>query len=90
MCTCLQGWINNYRKQSKRFFIDLKDGSTNEHLQVLLDRDLCKQNLGFGDAVTVTGEIGTAPRGHIELRANKFELNGILPNAYGASYTNTK
>lgn len=71
-----QGWINNYRKQSKRVFIDLKDGSSNEHLQVLLDRDLCKQNFGFGDAITITGEIGTAPRGHIELRAKKYEING--------------
>lgn len=32
--------------------------------------------IGYGDAITVSGKIGMAPRGHLELRAEKIELKG--------------
>lgn len=77
----VRGWIDNFRKQSKFVFLDVKDGSTNEHLQVMIDRETHKKNsdLGYGATVTITGVVGTAPRGHLELRANHFKLNGICP-----------
>ncbi|XP_055300463.1 probable asparagine--tRNA ligase, mitochondrial [Sitodiplosis mosellana] len=74
----VRGWVNNFRKQSKFVFLDLKDGSSNEHLQVLVDRETHRQNPGltYGAAVSIIGQIGTAPRGHLELRAEKLRLNG--------------
>lgn len=76
----LQGWINNFRKQGKKLlFLDLKDGSSNEHLQVMVNREIQPQNHAFayGDAISVNGTIGTAPRGHLELRAEQLEVKGI-------------
>lgn len=74
----LQGWVDNFRKQSKFYFFDLKDGSTNDHLQVIIDREVKKENpdLGFGVSVVVSGVIGTAPRGHLELRSENLKLVG--------------
>lgn len=72
--------MHNFRKQGKKFlFIDLKDGSTNEHLQVMVNRQNQPQNdsIGYGDAITVSGTIGKAPRGHPELRADAVHRNGI-------------
>lgn len=71
--------MNNFRKQGKHLlFIDLRDGSSNEHLQVTVDRRTQPQipAVGYGDAVIVNGKIGTAPRGHLELRAENLELKG--------------
>lgn len=81
----VKGWINNFRKKSKFVFLDLKDGSTNEHLQVLVDREIYKQNpgLSYGAAVSISGTVGTAPRGHIELRAENVKLNGTCPTEDG-------
>lgn len=78
-----KGWIHNFRKQKKFLFIDLKDGSSNEHLQVMIDQKTQPQNhsVGYGDAITVSGKIGTAPRGHLELRAETFELKGIVSHS---------
>lgn len=74
----VRGWVNNFRKQSKFVFIDLKDGSSNDHLQVMIDRETHRQNpgLSYGAAVSITGQVGTAPRGHLELRAEKLHVNG--------------
>lgn len=71
--------MNNFRKQSKNLlFIDLRDGSSNEHLQVTVDGKTQPQipAVGYGDAVIVSGKIGTAPRGHLELRAENLEIKG--------------
>lgn len=77
-----KGWVHNFRKQSKRLlFIDLRDGSSNEHLQVTVDAKTQPQipAVNYGDAVIVSGKIGSAPRGHLELRAEKLELKGSTP-----------
>lgn len=73
-----QGWVYNFRKQSKFYFFDLKDGSTNERLQVMIDKEVKKQNpdLGYGVSVVVDGVIGTAPHGHLELRSEHLKLVG--------------
>lgn len=72
--------MHNFRKQKKYLFIDLKDGSSNEHLQVMVDQKTQPQNLalGYGDAIAVSGKIGTAPRGHLELRAEQLEVKGKI------------
>lgn len=56
----------------------MRDGSTHERLQVLVPVKVQKENpgLGFGASVSVSGVIGTAPRGHIDLCAEDFQLIG--------------
>lgn len=75
---CYQGWVYNFRKMGKYFFFDMRDGSTHEHLQVLVDKKVRKENpgLAFGASVCVAGVIGMAPKGHIDLCAQEFQLIG--------------
>lgn len=56
----------------------MRDGSTHEHLQVLVQKKVQKENpgLGFGASVSVSGVVGLAPRGHIDLFAEEFQLIG--------------
>lgn len=51
----------------------------------MIDRDVKKQNpdLGHGASVIVSGIIGTAPRGHLELRAEEFKLISGCPTTDG-------
>lgn len=81
----INGWVNNFRKQSKLIFLDLQDGSTDEHLQVMIDRETYRQNpgLAYGAGVTITGKVGTAPRGHLEVRADTLKLHGTCPTEDG-------
>lgn len=62
----------------KYYFFDMRDGSTHDRLQVLIEKKVQKENpdLGFGAAVSVAGVIGMAPRGHIDLCAEQFQLIG--------------
>lgn len=44
----------------------------------MIDKEVKKSNpdLGHGASVMVNGVVGTAPRGHLELRADEFKLIG--------------
>ena len=57
----LEGWIRNHRKQKDFGFIDFSDGTCQEHLQVVYDKDLYNfeevNKLLVGCALRVTGEI---------------------------------
>lgn len=58
--------------------MDLKDGSTNSHLQVIVSQEIKKQNphLGYGATIVASGKVGTTPRGDVELRADDVQLIG--------------
>ena len=55
----IEGWIRNHRKQKEFGFIDFSDGTCQEHLQVVYDKelsnfdDISKLLVGFALRVTV-------------------------------------
>lgn len=55
-------------------FFDVSDGSCLERLQVYLPRDVKPEDLSWGSAVEVAGELGSTPRGQPELRATSVTV----------------
>lgn len=74
------GWIRTIRKQKKLSFIELIDGSTSQHLQIVAQSTDC-QDLEAGCAIRVTGKL-VSSRGAeqaIELKAHQITLVGSCP-----------
>ena len=84
----IQGWIRNHRKQAHFGFIDLSDGTTFLHLQVVYDDKLsCFEEvskLKIGSAVTVEGTLVASPKEgqKFELSLEKYTLEGDCPDDY--------
>lgn len=76
----LQGWVQNIRSMKKIYFLDVHDGSSHKHLQVLITREKKKElpTLGYGASVIAAGKIGVAPKGNLELLADEFQMIGTF------------
>lgn len=64
----------------KLFFLDVHDGSSHKHLQVIITKGRKKDlpSLGYGASVIATGKIGVAPMGNLELFADEFQMIGTF------------
>lgn len=76
----LQGWVRNTRSMKQLFFCDVDDGSSHNHLQVIISKERKKEmpTLGFGASVVACGKINVAPKGNMELTADDFQLIGTF------------
>ncbi|KAK9886970.1 hypothetical protein WA026_019228 [Henosepilachna vigintioctopunctata] len=72
----IKGWIANIRKQKHNIFIDVKDGSTSEQVQVIVSSDLNvnTKELSAGSSIITSGSIVKSPKGNIEILAKKIKL----------------
>ena len=83
----VEGWIRNHRKQKEFGFIDFSDGTCQEHLQIVYDKELYNfddiAKLLVGCALRVSG-IVTKSEGKqdIELKATIIEVLGDCPAEY--------
>ena len=84
----IEGWIRNHRKQKEFGFIDFSDGTCQEHLQVVYDKELSNfddiSKLLVGCALRVTGVIVKSEGAgqDIELKATIVEVLGDCPADY--------
>ena len=84
----IQGWIRNHRKQASLGFIELSDGTTHSHLQIVYDDKLKNfeeiQKLHIGSAITVEGTLVESPKDGqpFELVLKSFKLEGDCPDDY--------
>lgn len=83
---CLvKGWVRTRRESKNISFIALNDGSTINHLQIVVDHDKFNEDflkkITTGSAIGVKGQIvvSPAPKQPIELHANEIELYGEAP-----------
>ena len=58
----VKGWVKSLRKQKQNTFLDLGDGVSGAHLQVVADTSLVPENLSFHSCVSVQG--GLMGSGH--------------------------
>ncbi|KAJ8667666.1 hypothetical protein QAD02_009329 [Eretmocerus hayati] len=72
----IQGWVRAVRKMKENVFLDVSDGTSSEHLQVVLKKDSKPESLGYGCSITAEGEISLAPNGRAELHAEKLSVIG--------------
>ena len=84
----VQGWVRNHRKQAHFGFIDLSDGTTFLHLQVVYDDTNSffdeVSKVKIGSAVTIEGTLVESPKEGqaFELSLESFHLEGDCPDDY--------
>ena len=83
----VKGWIRNHRKQKEFGFIDLSDGSSFKHLQIVYDNKLNNFNdiIKFlvGSTIEVKGKIvKSSGKQDYEMQATKVKLLGSCPEDY--------
>lgn len=68
----------------ENIFLDLDDGSSPQHLQIVIKKEDKPKDLSFGSSVCVEGELTFAPNGRAELHAENVQLLGkcILDEGY--------
>ena len=82
----VKGWIRSIRKQGKISFVELNDGSSLKHLQVVVPKVSLPEALNVGSSVEVVGQLAKGPRSHgyeMELHADttgSFRVFGDCDN----------
>lgn len=57
-------------------FADVNDGSTVKNLQIVFDKDKFEKPV-HASSVYAKGIVALAPKGHLELRADDFQIIGL-------------
>jgi len=80
----VHGWVKGFRKQKENTFIDLNDGSTSNHLQVVVHTASIPENLNFHSCISVSGQlIQSNHKGQeVELLADKITLINKCDSKY--------
>ena len=79
------GWVRTARDSKNVAFIELNDGTSLKHIQVVIDKagDICCDNImNLGSALRVTGTVVEARQGSVEINAGSIELIGECPPEY--------
>lgn len=71
-----KGWVKFYRKQGKRVFLTLSDGSCQQTLQVIAEKDQITDPVTFGQAVYVCGTLveSPAPGQLVEIQMDSYKV----------------
>lgn len=69
----LQGWVKAQRNMKDCLFVDVNDGTTSKNLQIVITKD-GPQKPGHASSVFAKGILAQAPKGHLELKADNFQV----------------
>ena len=64
----VKGWVKSLRKQKQNTFLDISDGVSGDHLQVVADTSLLPDNLNFHSCVSVQDSVVTNYSNHSTIR----------------------
>jgi len=80
----VDGWVRNSRKQKDRSFIDLSDGSSAQHLQIVVSRKILPDNAKHHSAIRIVGELqkSSHPKQELELVAERVEVLNSCSEPY--------
>lgn len=78
------GWVRTSRESKTMAFIELNDGSSLKHLQIVIDKSVLNvdKELMLGSALKVEGVVVPARQGGVEVNAEKITLLGECPLDY--------
>ncbi len=78
------GWVRTSRESKTMAFIELNDGSSLKHMQVVVDKSVLEvdKELMLGSALKVEGTVVPARQGGVEINAEKITLLGECPPKY--------
>ena len=80
----VQGWVKNFRKQKLNTFLDVSDGTSSHHVQVIADTDIVPDKVSFHSCVEVKGNLVKSlhPGQEMELQAEELRLVGECQPGY--------
>lgn len=79
------GWVRTSRDSKNVSFLEINDGTTLRHLQVVIDKEKISDYdnaMKLGCSVKVCGEICENPNNGVEINANEIEVLGEAPADY--------
>lgn len=79
------GWVRTARNSKNVAFIELNDGTTLKHLQIVIDKasDVkYEEALHLGTSIKVEGEVVEVRQGSVEINACSIEVLGSCPQDY--------
>ena len=83
--TTVCGWARTSRDSKTMAFVELNDGTTLKHLQIVIDKEKIANPAPFlklGSALRVVGQIVPSRNGSVEMNAESIELIGECPSEY--------
>ncbi|CAD6237122.1 GSCOCG00002151001-RA-CDS [Cotesia congregata] len=90
--TKIQGWVKVIRKMKDKVFLEVNNGMTFEHVQVVAKKTDIPTNLSYDCSVFAAGEVAYAPNGRYEIRADEVrilgscEVDGSYPLSFKKDY----
>ncbi len=79
------GWVRTSRDSKNVAFIELNDGTSLKHLQIVIDKAsdiVLDQALKLGTSLKVTGTVVEARQAAVEINASEIEVLGTCPPEY--------
>ena len=79
------GWVRTARNSKNMAFMELNDGTTLNHLQIVIDKALgidFEDALKLGTAVRVTGTAVASEQNGVEINAEGIDVIGECPAEY--------
>ena len=79
------GWVRTSRDSKNMAFLEMNDGTSLKHLQIVIDKSALDNYdfaLKLGTALKVTGTVVPARQGSVEINAKKITLLGDCPADY--------
>ncbi|KAK9510029.1 hypothetical protein O3M35_004902 [Rhynocoris fuscipes] len=73
--TSVKGWVRAIRKMKDNIFVDIDDGSSTKRLQVVVGKSF-GVDIDYGCSVEAKGQLGEAPSGQPEMRAEEIKILG--------------
>lgn len=78
------GWVRTFRDSKNMAFIELNDGTSLTHLQIVIDKSKMSENVSYrlGTALKVSGTAVESRNGLAELNASEIVMIGDCPAEY--------
>ncbi|MBQ7266113.1 MAG: asparagine--tRNA ligase [Firmicutes bacterium] len=81
------GWVRTSRDSKNMAFIELNDGTSLKHLQIVIDKNVIQDSsnyLKLGSSLKVTGTLvpSLVQQGGVEINASSIEVLGACPTEY--------
>ncbi len=79
------GWVRTSRDSKNMAFLELNDGTTLKHLQIVIDKGVYTpedEAMKLGAALKIEGNVVEARQGSVEINAENIEILGKCPQDY--------
>lgn len=80
------GWVRTARDSKNMAFLEINDGSTLKHLQIVIDKskftNIDPETMKSGASVKVCGKVVESRQGGVEIEADEISLLGKCPADY--------